>query len=158
MRIKFLLRWAGRLSPYAGGVVFLAAAASKIGAFSDWAPYLACGEAEGIRYLGVLAVLIESPLGVFLMAVRESGVRAELESKLLNQMKEAALVICELDIFENERSGSKSGVGSCIFRVRGCGSSKEEEAVKQGFVDKAFSCRSIKRKRFDSCNKGCRRR
>lgn len=36
-----------------------------MGGFSDWAPYLACGEAEGIRYLGVLAVLIESPLGIF---------------------------------------------------------------------------------------------
>ena len=44
----------GRLAADAGGVVFLVAAAAKIGSFSDWLPYLGRGEADMISYLGIL--------------------------------------------------------------------------------------------------------
>lgn len=62
--MKGLLRWVGRLAPYAAGMVFLLAAASKIWSFPDWLPYLASGETDIVSYLGVLAVLIEAPLGL----------------------------------------------------------------------------------------------
>lgn len=71
--MKGLLRWVGRLAPYAAGVVFLVAAASKIWSFPDWLPYLASGEADIVSYLGVLAVLIEVPLGLFLIFSNSKG-------------------------------------------------------------------------------------
>ena len=71
--MKGLLRWVGRLAPYAAGMVFLLAAVSKIWSFPDWLPYLASGEADIVSYLGVLAVLIEAPLGLFLIFSNSKG-------------------------------------------------------------------------------------
>ena len=86
-------------------------------------------------------------------AVRESGVRVELESKLPNRMEEVALVICALDIFESlkaerikERGLKLYFSNEMMWKFKG-----EEEAVKQGFVDKVFLRRSIKQKRFGNC-------
>ncbi len=71
--MKGSLRCAGVLVPYAVVVVFLVEVASKIWSFSDWLPYLVRGEADMVNYLGVLGVLIEAPLGLFLILSNSKG-------------------------------------------------------------------------------------
>ena len=78
-----LLRWVGLVAPYLAGTVFLVAAAAKVWALPDWAPYLLRGDAEVVSYLGMLAVLIEVPLGLFLIFSNSKGMLCVLAMGVL---------------------------------------------------------------------------
>ena len=89
-------------------------------------------------------------------AVRESGVRVELESKLPKRMEGVALVICELDIFESGRAERLKERGlklyfsnEMMWKFQG-----EEEAVQQGLVDKVFFLSEYQAEAFRELYKG----
>ena len=81
--MKSLLRWAELVAPYLAGAVFWVAAAAKVWALPDWAPYLLRGDAEVVSYLGMLAVLIEVPLGLFLIFSNSKGMLCVLAMGVL---------------------------------------------------------------------------
>jgi len=68
-----VLYWVGKVAPYRAGVVFLVAAGTKLYFLPDHAPYLLRGDAAAVQYLGLLAVVVEVPLGLFLLFASRKG-------------------------------------------------------------------------------------